>query len=305
MLQVLYGLPHRYIEVTHLAIDHCRNENSLVIPSDDCARAQIFGDPVFGRLKHVVVKTDTEIIYDSTQIGIVDLTGMDVEAIREAALQRKQAAGNNPHHQLSEIHSRLKLVGGSLHDEYEEQIMAVSYIKPEAKVLELGSNIGRNTLVIASLLQNQENLVTMECDPVSFGVLLQNRELNHFTFRADNSALSYQKLIQKGWDTIPSEVVLDGYTPVVTSTFEELEARYDIQFDTLVVDCEGALYYILKDRPSILDNIQTIIMENDYYNLPHKHFIDGLMRSAGFSCVYTKAGGWGPCYNNFYEVWAK
>lgn len=305
MLQILYGIPNRYSDVTRIALDRCVNQNQLTIPSGDCDRAKIFGDPVSGILKHIVVKTDKETIYDHTQTCVIDISSMDLDSIRQELANRRKLSGSDPYYTLSLIHSELNFVGGSLRDEYPEQIMAVSYIKPEAKVLELGSNIGRNTLIIATLLENQQNFVTMECDPDSFNVLLQNRQLNNYTFHADNSALSYQKLIQRGWDTIPSEVLLDGYKPVKTTTFEELEAKYNIQFDTMVVDCEGALFYILKDRPSILDNIKLIIMENDYHNIMHKNYIDDLMRTKGFLCVYTKAGGWGPCYNNFFEVWSK
>jgi hypothetical protein len=36
-------------------------------------------------------------------------------------------------------------------------------------------------------------------------------------------------------------------------------------FDTLVLDCEGAFYYILQDTPEILEGIKLLIMENDYF----------------------------------------
>ena len=49
-----------------------------------------------------------------------------------------------------------------------------------------------------------------------------------------------RKLIQKGWDTIESDVLLDGYTNVNTITLDQLYSKYNIMFDTLVLDCEGA-----------------------------------------------------------------
>ena len=87
--------------------------------------------------------------------------------------------------------------------------------------------------------------------------------------------------------------------------WDELKLKYPIDFDTLVLDCEGAFYYILKDMPEILDNIKLIIVENDYYDLSHKIYVDDVLRKCNFYNIYKKEGGWGPCYYNFYEVWKK
>ena len=71
------------------------------------------------------------------------------------------------------------------------------------------------------------------------------------------------------------------------------------------MDCEGAFYYILMDMPEILENISLIIMENDYHRLEHKQYVDKVLLENNFLVDYVEEGGWGPCYNNFYEVWKK
>ena len=73
----------------------------------------------------------------------------------------------------------------------------------------------------------------------------------------------------------------------------------------MVLDCEGAFYYILVDMPEILNNIQLIIMENDYYDISHKLYVDSVLEKYNFYNDYKEAGGWGCCYNNFFEVWKK
>ncbi|NDB84401.1 MAG: hypothetical protein EB127_17110, partial [Alphaproteobacteria bacterium] len=78
-----------------------------------------------------------------------------------------------------------------------------------------------------------------------------------------------------------------------------------IEFDTLVLDCEGAFYYILMDMPEILTNIKTIIMENDYHDITHKNYIDTVLKENNFYLDYQEAGGWGCCRDNFFEVWKK
>ena len=183
--------------------------------------------------------------------------------------------------------------------------MSVRYLTGNEKVLEIGGNIGRNTLIIAFILENDENLVTFECDENIANQLRENRDLNNFKFHIESSALSKRKLIQRCWDTIPSDSLQEGYSWVNVITLDNLKTKYNIEFDTLVLDCEGAFYYILIDMPEILNNINLIIMENDYHDLSHKQYIDDILIKNNFIRDYVEAGGWGPCANNFFEVWKK
>jgi FkbM family methyltransferase len=182
--------------------------------------------------------------------------------------------------------------------------MAVKYLKGHEKVLEIGGNIGRNSCVIGRIL-NHSDFVSLECDPLIAKQLIENRDLNHLTFHVENAALSKRKLIQKGWDTMPSDVLLDEYAWVPTITLTDLHEKYKIRFDTLVLDCEGAFYYILLDMPELLDNITLILMENDYRDYTHKLEVDGWFVEKGFQVDYSEPGGWGPCSSHFFEVWKR
>ena len=75
-----------------------------------------------------------------------------------------------------------------------------------------------------------------------------------------------------------------------------------MNFDTLVVDCEGALYYILKEEPEFLNGFKTIIIENDFIDITHKEFVDEEFKRYDFRNVYSIPGGFGPCYNFFYQA---
>ena len=90
-----------------------------------------------------------------------------------------------------------------------------------------------------------------------------------------------------------------------TLTIDELMNKYNIDFDTLVLDCEGAFYYILMDMPEILNNIKLIIMENDYNDISNKNYVDEILKKHNFKVDYQEPGGWGPCCNNFFEVWKR
>lgn len=183
--------------------------------------------------------------------------------------------------------------------------MVCRFLTGNEKVLEIGGNIGRNSLIIASILKSND-FVSLECDKNIAAQLKQNRDANGFGgFHIENAALSNRKLVQKGWDTIPSETEYDGYTFIQTIRLAELRLKYAIAFDTLVLDCEGAFYYILQDMPDILERIELIIMENDYHDIKHKEFVDETLRRNNFAVIYTEAGGWGPCQERFFEVWKR
>ncbi len=203
------------------------------------------------------------------------------------------------------LHSKLQLKHGSFGEEYPEQLLAATYIPKNAKVLELGGNVGRNSCIIASLLSDSKHLVVIEPGEGDANCLMENRNLNNLNFHIEKAAVSKVPLIQSGWKTIPSNEVLPGYTRINTITFAKLQKKYAIKFDTLVVDCEGALYYILKDDPTILKNIKLIIIENDFDQIEQMSFVHDLFKKYGIECAYNQAGGWGACYEYFYQVWKK
>jgi FkbM family methyltransferase len=293
-MRIYYGVINNNMEVTDICMKQIKN-NIIIIPCDDTSRANIFTDPLFGVHKKIFIETNDMINdYDEyVQININVLT-RQIEIIDDNDIINK----------LSNIHSKLKINHGVLNDEIPEQRMAVRYLTGHEKVLEIGGNIGRNSLVIASIVNNA-NMVTLECDPTIASQLTENRDLNNFNFHIERAALSNRKLIQMEWDTIPSDTLLDGYKWVNTITWDELKNKYNIEFDTLVLDCEGAFYYILMDMPQILDNIHLIIMENDYRNVTHKQYVDEVLIKNNFKVNYVEQGGWEPCYNNFFEVWKR
>ena len=316
-MKIKYGIPENNIDVTNICLTSPKlfHNNIITIPSGDLNRAHHFTDPVPNVVKQIIIQeTDnnddgsgSEIYFDQhhcIKINIENNT-VDIKVIDVNEEKKKVEM------KLSLIHSKLKIKYGGFHQEYPEQRMTVKYLTGNEKVLEIGGNIGRNSLVIAQILResggelNDFNLVTMECSIDISKHLTENRNMNDFHFHIENSALSMRKLIQKSWDTLPSDTLLPGYTWVNTVTWNELKAKYNVEFDTLVLDCEGAFYYMLLDIPEMLQNIKLIIMENDYWDLNHKNIVDSILIKNNFYVDYVESGGWGPCYNNFFEVWKK
>lgn len=208
---------------------------------------------------------------------------------------------------ISEIQSQLKIKYGTFEEELNEQTMSSMYLTGKEKVLEIGGNIGRNSLIISSILEDDKNLVVFESDEIIASQLKENRDLNNKNFHIESCALSKKKLIQSGWQTEISDTLKPGYKWVNTITLDDIKKKYNIDFDTLVLDCEGAFYHILKDMPNILDNINLIIMENDYINADEKIYVDTILEKNGLYLDYVKSvnENWCPCKKNFFEVWKR
>ena len=294
-MKIKYGLRDNNVDITDYCMTKLCKNNIIRIPAHDGIRADLLTDPLPGILKIIIIEDDNGITteYDNTNIIIINTLNNSVSITTDDELNKIAID------KLANIHSKLTIRHGSLKDEYNEQRIAVRYLKGNEKVLEIGGNIGRNSLVIASIIGgNASNMVVMECDSESVIKLAENRVINNMNFNIESSALSKRKLIQKGWDTFESNILLDGYKWVNTITYSQLCAKYNIKFDTLVLDCEGAFYFIIMDMPEILDNVNLIIVENDYQSYLHKLYVATALKMYGFRRDLFENDG-------FYEVWIK
>lgn len=297
-MKIFYGLMHKKIDVTQICLNKLTRNNFIKIPSGDLNRAHFFTDPIYGIRKKIFILNDDVLTdYDESYTILIHIIDNTIHTISNLDIDSR----------LENIHSKLLINYGDFTEELPEQKMVARYLTGNENVLEIGSNIGRNSLVIAHILSlhNNNNFVTLECNPNIAKQLAENRDLNHLSFHIETAALSNRKLIQRGWDTKVSDVLLDDYNWVDTVTLKQLQDKYNITFDTLILDCEGAFYYILIDMPQILQNINLIIMENDYWDYNHKLYIDNVLKQNNFFVDYSESGGWGPCFNNFFEVWKK
>jgi FkbM family methyltransferase len=295
-MRIKYGIYDVNIDVTEICYNKLLNANNIItIPSSDETRARYFTDPILGTLKKIFITFDDAATIEYDHNKVIHINSLTNE-ITMYDINNK----------INNLHSKLTIHYGSFGEELPEQKMVVRYLTGHEKVLEIGGNIGRNSLIIGSILENNtNNFVTLECDPNIVAQLTHNKNVNNMNFHIESSALSNRKLIQKGWDTQASDTLLPGYQSVNIISWNDLNHKYNIKFDTLVLDCEGAFYYILMDMPEMLNNISLIIMENDYWDISHKNYIDNILTQHNFYVDYSEGGGWGPCVNNFFEVWKR
>ena len=305
-MRFYYGKDSVYREVTAAVLKYWWREGVLTIPASDVERARCLGDPLPG------VEKDLKYYHGDRKGKFpssckITLSSPHVGAAWSSTGHRLPTDSEK----LNFLHQHLHLLEGSMQDEYHEQLMAVKYIKPGATVLEIGGNIGRNSLIIASLLDDSSRLLTLECDARSAMVLREHRDINHLNFAVENAALSTRPLCQRHWTTIPydGDNLPPGHAPVPTISWEGLRKKYSsLHFDTLVADCEGALLPILQDSPEVLQGINTVIVENDYVRKEFKGQVDALFTAAGLQVVYTAGFQGVPCEelaSEFYQVWQR
>ena len=202
---------------------------------------------------------------------------------------------------LEAIHAKLDFVHGSIDDELPEQRMAVRFLKGTEKVLELGGNVGRNSCIIASILNEKNNwdYVVLESDSTIAAKLDENRQRNSLSFYVEPYALSVRPLVQSYWYThAKTGDETADWQDIATITYKDLQEKYAIPFDTLIIDCEGCFYPILRDMPEIMEHVNLVLVENDYTELTQKFYVESELKKRGFSCVYSEGNG-------FYEAWKK
>lgn len=80
MLTILYGVEGSYKDVTIHALIKCPKEgNTLLIPSGDQERANIFGDPVYGQVKHILAEYPKyKIIHPYYQVAPISLSKINI-----------------------------------------------------------------------------------------------------------------------------------------------------------------------------------------------------------------------------------
>jgi FkbM family methyltransferase len=289
-MKIIYGTETTNIDITNFCINKLMENNKITIPSSDKARCLLFSDPSPNMEKKIFVQNNNEgqFFYcdNNKEINIYFKDSNDV----------------------LNLHKKLKINHGSFKEELPEQRLVYMFLKGDEKVLEIGGNIGRNSMIISSILNDSKNLLVLESNSEISKLLIENKELNNLNFNIEAKALSKNKLIQRGWNTKESDILEPEYKWVEICDYNYLKDKYQLIFDTLVVDCEGAFYFIVRDFPEILENVNLIIMENDYVNHDNYNYVIDKLKNNGFNCVYMEylaEASWSPCMRNFFEVWKK
>ena len=139
--------------------------------------------------------------------------------------------------------------------EKEESEYLPKYLSPDAKVLELGSCLGYISCITNKILADKTQHVVLEANPNLMKWIEKNRADNNCEFHIEHSIISKEKknvffihrLIVGGSTKreTPNRVEVNGVN------FEDLRKKYNVDFDTLIMDIEGGeleLFRQFKDN---------------------------------------------------------
>lgn len=154
--------------------------------------------------------------------------------------------------------------------EFSTRYLASKYINKDAKVLELGARYGTASVYIDKLLTNSKTqLVCVDPDKYIEKCLEYCKKVNNANFNYFIGAISKKELFLTyngcGWENKTYELPPNNIRneKINTITFEDIQNKFNINFDVLVADCEGALLDFLIENVEHIDNFKTIIYEED------------------------------------------
>lgn len=160
-----------------------------------------------------------------------------------------------------------KFRGRFVLDSYEEEESRYlsKYLSPDAKVLELGSCLGFVSCLTNLLLTDKRQHVVLEANPKLIPWIVKNREENNCEFQLENCIVSktgknpfyIHDLIVGGSAKRKTDNVID----IEGMTFESLRKKYNIDFNTLIMDIEGGELQLLQNHKADIIQFNTIFME--------------------------------------------
>ena len=124
-----------------------------------------------------------------------------------------------------------------------------------------------------------------------------NRDTNNLGFHIEHSAISDIPLYSYGWYTVKTQI--EGSVEVSTIAYEDLQSKYNLRFNVLVIDNEGNFVDTLKVYPNILNNITTLIIEHDFNSNADLQYFSNHLIENNFTMVdtYGKDEKFGPGIN--------
>ena len=133
-------------------------------------------------------------------------------------------------------------------------------------VLEIGGNIGSSSLVIADRISNpSKNFVVVEPSRNAIEELKRNQQRNNLKFNIFQGIIGTKSMYATEYGYFKyvklSNTKLPSSYEVPALTIKEIQKKFGINFNTLVIDCEGC-YETLFDS-KFLANFNKIFIEWD------------------------------------------
>lgn len=165
--------------------------------------------------------------------------------------------------------------------EKDEQDMVKKWIEKGDTVLEIGCSYGTVSCLLSKLCKK---LVSLDPDKDSIEICKENMKRQNTQFECVWGTLS-----KKSLHFVKQNPTDYGYTNSYSSSnipyfsIKELENKYAVKFNTLVVDCEGCMEQIFRDFD--MSQFKKVIYERDNEERCNYRFIDYILKYNGLRKV--------------------
>ena len=144
----------------------------------------------------------------------------------------------------------------NLNIEIVEQNLVEKYVKPNDKVLELGARYGSVSIRTNKILNDKSSHYVVEPDSAVWECLENNMKINNCNFNIIKGVIGKKQY----------SVCQNKYS---TYTYEDKDGKTEsfdlpnIDFNVLIVDCEGFFETFYNENKPLFDKLKTIIFEGD------------------------------------------
>lgn len=157
--------------------------------------------------------------------------------------------------------------------ERPEHALVQRFVEPNSTgVLELGARYGTTTCEIAKKLQNSGRVVTVDPDRSVWKALegnLASHNCRAHVVKGIVGNTRHEAVVRE--DSYASRLPEAAGEPpegaaVAATPWQEVERKFGVKIDTLLIDCEGCVEYFLKENPGLLDQVKLVLLEGDMGN---------------------------------------
>lgn len=167
--------------------------------------------------------------------------------------------------------------------ETPEHDLVRKHLPQNSTVLEFGARYGSTSCEIAAIQKNSGKLVAVEPDSSVWQAYEQNIKAHYCNAHLLKGVVGNRPASKKGRSK--DYATRYSFMEVPALSFFDLQKKFDLNFDTLLIDCEGCVQNLLDQNPNMLANIDTILMEGDMGIYNGDKAPDCGMRGGGSSCI--------------------
>lgn len=138
------------------------------------------------------------------------------------------------------------------------------------------------------MLKNKKNQVVVEPDSRVWKALEKNKKVNMCEFEIFKGLIGKKKYSLTNTDCYngyATTMVENSNSNIESITLENLISKYKIDFNVLVVDCEGCFEIFLDENKDFIKDLRMIMYEADYPQKCNYVKIENILIENGFKVI--------------------